>query len=114
MKHKWWHFIYGTDIAQEIISKGTHFQTSNFCTECKKCGEQVGEKYGGTTFGLNLKINLEEDKVKMFTCNSCNQTFQKGWSDEEANKEGFELFGVKNAIVDQDMALVCDDCFNAM
>lgn len=46
-----------------------------------------------------------------FTCDSCGETFPKGWSDEEARAEADELFGDD---LGDDPAVVCDDCFNAM
>jgi hypothetical protein len=44
-----------------------------------------------------------------FTCVICNQTYEKEQSDEEANQECLELFGVTPA--DCDCDYVCDDCF---
>lgn len=43
-----------------------------------------------------------------FTCNMCHQTFDKGWSDDEARAERLELFGEWK---DEECELVCDDCF---
>lgn len=47
-----------------------------------------------------------------FTCAICGGTFAKGWSDEEANAEAQGIFGVDNASKSQEMAVICDDCFN--
>ncbi len=38
----------------------------------------------------------------------CQQTFDKGWSDEEARQERDLIFGEYK---DKDCELVCDDCF---
>jgi hypothetical protein len=47
-----------------------------------------------------------------YRCEMCGESFQKGRSDEEANKEAEEIFGTPNASEDPNMAIVCDDCFN--
>lgn len=44
-----------------------------------------------------------------YTCSMCGETYEKEWSDEEADKECEELFGVTKADVACDV--VCDDCF---
>lgn len=49
-----------------------------------------------------------------YICEVCKETFIKGQSDEEANKEAEELWGVKNASENQNMGVVCDDCYNMM
>lgn len=46
-----------------------------------------------------------------FTCALCHQTFDKGWSDEEAITELQANFDTTD-IADCDM--VCDDCYKAM
>jgi hypothetical protein len=46
-----------------------------------------------------------------YTCAACGGVFGKGWSDEEAAAESVELFGEWPA---EQMAVVCDDCFNKM
>lgn len=45
-----------------------------------------------------------------YTCEACGGTFDKGWSDEEAEAELKTTFGVDK----QDCGLVCDDCYKAM
>lgn len=47
-----------------------------------------------------------------FTCSICGETYDKLWSDDEANKEAEELWGVENASINDDMAVICDDCWN--
>ncbi|GAI07820.1 unnamed protein product [marine sediment metagenome] len=47
-----------------------------------------------------------------YICSSCKKEFEKAITDKEANKEAEELFGVKEASNRDDMAIVCDDCFN--
>lgn len=43
-----------------------------------------------------------------YTCDKCSGVFDKGWSDEEAEKERIENFGHLNP---EDMATVCDPCY---
>lgn len=52
--------------------------------------------------------------AKEYTCEDCGGTFDEGWSDEEANAEALENFGVTNASKDTSMARICDDCYKAM
>ena len=50
-----------------------------------------------------------------YTCELCHETFEKGWTDEEANAEAQELFGTPQASEHpKDMAIVCDDCFHKL
>ena len=48
-----------------------------------------------------------------FTCENCRKTFPKGWTDDEADKEAKEIWGVEaaNSKVGAGMVVVCDDCF---
>lgn len=46
-----------------------------------------------------------------YICELCKKEFEKAITDEEANKEAEELFGVKDASNRDDMAIICDDCF---
>lgn len=46
-----------------------------------------------------------------YTCEQCGGTFEKGWTDEEAQAEAERLWGEGGP---DDPATVCDDCFNAM
>ena len=43
-----------------------------------------------------------------YTCACCKETFEKGWSDEEADAEREELFP---DMTEDDCELVCDGCF---
>jgi hypothetical protein len=43
-----------------------------------------------------------------YACAKCKQTFEKGWSDEEALAEAAELF---EETVGEHPAIVCDVCF---
>lgn len=45
-----------------------------------------------------------------FTCSLCDQTFEKGWSDEEAEKELKENFNVPK----EKCKIVCDDCYKRL
>ncbi len=53
-----------------------------------------------------------EKTKEMYVCDACHQTYEKGWSDDEADLEAKELHGKTSK--DEDIAIVCDDCFNAM
>jgi hypothetical protein len=46
-----------------------------------------------------------------FTCANCGGTFEKGRTDEEAMTESKSLFG---DISDNEIEVVCDDCFEKM
>ena len=41
-----------------------------------------------------------------FTCEECHETYDKGWTDEEAAAEAELAFGITTG------AIVCDDCYN--
>lgn len=43
-----------------------------------------------------------------FKCDECGGVFEKGWSDEEAYAEQENNFG---DMPNEQMAIVCDDCF---
>lgn len=43
-----------------------------------------------------------------FKCERCKGTFEKAWSDAEADAEMREVFG---ALSDEERATVCDDCY---
>ena len=43
-----------------------------------------------------------------FTCEMCHGTFEKGWTDEEAEAELKQLFAPVPA---EECGLICDDCF---
>lgn len=45
---------------------------------------------------------------EQFSCAQCGGTFDKGWSDEEAEAEAMGLWGEISSVV------VCDDCFQQM
>lgn len=45
-----------------------------------------------------------------FTCAVCGETFDKGWSDEEALAELDKTFGVPV----EECSAVCDSCYNKM
>jgi hypothetical protein len=54
-----------------------------------------------------------------FTCENCGEVFENESTDEEADAEAERLFGVKNAHSkvgdgDDDMAIVCEDCWKLM
>lgn len=45
----------------------------------------------------------------VYTCTICKGVYNKGWSDEEAEKELEQKFGKRNI---EDCDVVCDDCYN--
>lgn len=48
-------------------------------------------------------------KENEYKCAMCKGVFNKGWTDEEAKEESKGYFG---EWADQDLEVVCDDCFN--
>ena len=51
------------------------------------------------------------EKADTYTCAVCKETFEKGWCDDEAMEEAEEMFP---SIPEDEMELVCDDCYNEM
>jgi hypothetical protein len=49
--------------------------------------------------------------TETFTCASCGDTHEKGWSDEEAAAEAEELFPGMDADDPAEAAVVCDACY---
>ena len=45
--------------------------------------------------------------VPTFECAACHGTFEKGWTDAEAESETIEKFGC----FDESFLTICDDCF---
>jgi hypothetical protein len=45
-----------------------------------------------------------------FTCENCGETWEKGWTDEEADAEYEGAFGL-GAPSGKERAVVCDDCY---
>lgn len=43
-----------------------------------------------------------------FTCGICGETFEKAWSDEEAQEESMRMFG---EVPPSEQATVCEDCW---
>lgn len=43
-----------------------------------------------------------------FTCDNCKQTFMKAWSDEDAKKE---YDASPWNLPEDDIGIICDDCF---
>lgn len=48
-------------------------------------------------------------KKREFTCDHCKETYEAGWSQEEAAAEEKEAFGF-NA-TDEDRVVLCTDCY---
>lgn len=49
-------------------------------------------------------------KNNEYTCDLCGNTYEKSWSDEEAQKEAEELWTQEELA--SGTSIVCDDCFN--
>lgn len=49
-----------------------------------------------------------------FKCALCGGIFDNEWSDEVANAETERIFGIKDASKRDDMAVVCDGCFEML
>lgn len=49
--------------------------------------------------------------MEQFNCVMCKQTFNKAWSDEEAEAEVKEVFG---PIPLEECDVVCDDCYKKL
>jgi len=47
---------------------------------------------------------------EQYTCAMCEQTFSKGWSDEEAKSELDETFSISV----EECVIVCDDCYKKL
>jgi hypothetical protein len=54
---------------------------------------------------------MTETRADAYTCADCGGTFPKGWSDEEAAAERDRDFP---RLAEEDMVVVCDDCYQAM
>lgn len=53
----------------------------------------------------------EKLKSNEFRCTACKGIFEKGWSEEEAQKEADEIWG---EIPEDEKVIICDDCFNSV
>lgn len=51
--------------------------------------------------------------VDEFLCANCGKTFERGWSDEEAQAEAESLIPA-DQFEESGTAVVCDDCFKAI
>jgi len=49
-----------------------------------------------------------------YKCAHCLNTYEKGWTDEEAKKEAEDTFGKHPDDWQDDALVVCDDCYQAM
>lgn len=52
---------------------------------------------------------MKEYRQDKFTCAICRNTYDKSWTDDEAETEMKEIWGV---IPKEDRVIICDDCFN--
>jgi hypothetical protein len=51
----------------------------------------------------------EPEHPRLFTCERCKQTFEQGWSDEEAIAESKATFGFYPG--SEQVGVLCDDCY---
>lgn len=51
----------------------------------------------------------EQTASRTYTCEDCGETFEYGWSDDDAHAESVENFGVRGDA--PGMAIVCHDCY---
>lgn len=50
-----------------------------------------------------------------YTCKACGNTYEKGWDDEEADKEAQQMFGTVNASKNpEENVIICDYCFKKL
>lgn len=52
--------------------------------------------------------------MNTYQCEACGETYEKEVSDAEADAEAKEIFGIENASLDPDMAIICDYCFEKL
>ncbi len=50
--------------------------------------------------------------ARSYVCQECGETFDEGWSDDEAQAESVRTFGVRGDA--PGMVIVCDDCYRAI
>ena len=50
-------------------------------------------------------------KANQYECAICHGVFNYGQTEEEANAEAKEIWGVDNASERKDFMVICDDCF---
>ena len=58
-------------------------------------------------------------ETRTFKCAACGETFEYGWSDEDAKEElatnnANDAFGAGRAVGASECDLVCDDCYKSM
>ena len=63
-----------------------------------------------TQFNAKRLVNQKGNtmSVETYQCAKCLETYEKGWTDEEAEKEAEENFGF---IEIEERAIICDDCY---
>lgn len=52
-----------------------------------------------------------EKMEREYTCDSCHEVFEEGWTDEEASAEFCKSFPEHDI---RDAAVVCDDCYKML
>lgn len=57
---------------------------------------------------------MEQVKENEYECGHCHEVYEKGWSDEEAEKEAQDTFGKPSEEWVGGKVTVCDDCYQKM
>lgn len=57
---------------------------------------------------------MPPNEKSSFICDACHQMATFNWTEEEANAEAEQLWGVKDASKQPGMMRVCDTCFNRL
>lgn len=58
-----------------------------------------------------MSKEVMSNTIDEYTCAECGQTFEKGWSNEEADIEKQALWG---DLEPDKSAVICDDCFEEL
>lgn len=49
-----------------------------------------------------------------YRCAQCKKVYKHGWSEEEANQEAVDNYGVSPQDHPENFAVVCDDCYKKL
>jgi len=54
--------------------------------------------------------------ARMFTCDACKETFEidDDWTEDDANQEALDTWGVKDATTNENMMRICGDCYEGV
>lgn len=101
------------DLAQRLKPKGENEDTAS---EYAKGLIDIGVQHELTAeetldYGKRIWLLVRRSEIgpNEYRCGVCQGIFTKGWSDEEADCEGTELWP---GVPKDECVLVCDECFN--